>query len=638
MSIVITPLIQPTAAPAAAAPVVLQSGSVISARVQQVLTSNIVRIAIAGQSIDVLSQVPLQAGQTLQLAVSQTSDGTIRLAVVNPQDTAAAGQAPAQAANAAVTPDTVTLAPGAVASIAPQTTPAVVGSPIPLTAQETLAVSIAAQTAATQQTSLAPLFANLAVASGLAGLPPQLQQAVAQVLAQRTSLDQGLTGNDIRQAFQSSGLFLEASLAAGSLPPSAATPDLKAALLVLRQVLATSLNGAQAPAAAAAPGTIPAATVVLQGAISAAGVVPQGAAVVAQQATAPAAVPQSAASMVVPPGTAAALVIEQGTLASATVASQPVTIAPVQETPLAASPALAPLLATETAASAAALQGAIRPNVADVLNPNISNQIVLSPSTPADAAARAAASSAALNLLQEAIQSVPLTLVNPSGLVPENNQMLALVPAVSGGARAVVDEAEMAHTNVPPPPISGALPTAQPVLPATLVSNSPAESAMHRLLADTDGAIARQTLLQVASLPGQADAATGRPDPAAQRWSFEIPFATPQGTAMAQFEISRDGGGGNEVAAAKQVWRARFSLDVEPAGPVHALVSLVGDKTSVRMWAERPATAAQLRAGAAQLSQALSKAELSPGDIVIRDGAPPQPAPARAGHFLDRAL
>jgi hypothetical protein len=39
------------------------------------------------------------------------------------------------------------------------------------------------------------------------------------------------------------------------------------------------------------------------------------------------------------------------------------------------------------------------------------------------------------------------------------------------------------------------------------------------------------------------------------------------------------------------------------------------------------------------LSEALSRAELRPGDIVIRDGAPPQPpAAARAGHFLDRAL
>ena len=107
---------------------------------------------------------------------------------------------------------------------------------------------------------------------------------------------------------------------------------------------------------------------------------------------------------------------------------------------------------------------------------------------------------------------------------------------------------------------------------------------------------------------------------------------------MAQFEISRDGGG-NEVEAAKRVWRARFSLDVEPAGPVHALVSLVGETTSVRMWAERPATAAQLRAGAAQLSQALANAELQPGDIVIRDGAPPQsPVGARRAFSGSRAM
>jgi hypothetical protein len=105
---------------------------------------------------------------------------------------------------------------------------------------------------------------------------------------------------------------------------------------------------------------------------------------------------------------------------------------------------------------------------------------------------------------------------------------------------------------------------------------------------------------------------------------------------MAQFEISRDGGG-SAVDPTKRVWRARFTLDVEPAGPVHALVSFSGDRTSVRIWAERPATAAQLRAGAAQLSQALSRAELRPGDIVVRDGAPSQAAPARAGHFLDRA-
>ena len=193
------------------------------------------------------------------------------------------------------------------------------------------------------------------------------------------------------------------------------------------------------------------------------------------------------------------------------------------------------------------------------------------------------------------------------------------------------------HTNTPPPPFRGALPSAQPIAMPSIAPNAPLATNAHHLLADTDAAIARQTLLQVASLPDRVDTPGVRTDPAVPRWNFEIPFVTPQGTAMAQFEISRDGSG-NETEAAKRIWRARFSLDVEPAGPVHALVSLSGERTSVRMWAERPATAAQLRAGTAQLSQALSKAALTPGDIVVRDGTPPQPTPAPAGHFLDRAL
>jgi hypothetical protein len=193
------------------------------------------------------------------------------------------------------------------------------------------------------------------------------------------------------------------------------------------------------------------------------------------------------------------------------------------------------------------------------------------------------------------------------------------------------------HTNTPPPPFRGSLPSAQPVAAPSIASNAPLAASAHQLLDDTGAAIARQILLQVASLPDHTNIAGTQIDPAAPRWSFEIPFVTPQGTAVTQFEISRDGGG-NEVEAAKRVWRARFSLDIEPAGPVHALVSLSGAKTSVRMWAERPATAAQLRAGAALLSHALNKAELRTGDIVIRDGAPPQATPAPAGHFLDRAL
>ncbi len=107
---------------------------------------------------------------------------------------------------------------------------------------------------------------------------------------------------------------------------------------------------------------------------------------------------------------------------------------------------------------------------------------------------------------------------------------------------------------------------------------------------------------------------------------------------MAQFEISRDGGDNEVTASANKVWRARFSLNIEPAGPVHALVSLNGEKTSVRMWAERASTAQQLRAGKSDLTQALREAELTPGDIVIAEGMRHRPPAPRAGIFWDRAL
>lgn len=609
MSITINPTVPLVAAQGVTSDVVLQPGTVINAQVQQLLGNDQVRITIGGQSLDVASQVPLQAGQTLQLAVSQAPDGTINLAVVNQQAGVPANQPVASSTASNVTSDAVTLT----SAIAATTTTTAGSAPQPqLTVLQALAVAAVAETAATQQTSLAPLFANLGVAAGSASLPALVQQAATAVLAQRTGLDQGLSGSDIKQAFQSSGLFLEASLAQGSV--SSGTPDLKAALIVLRQVLTSAIENTTAAGTAAAT------------------LVPSS----GQPVTTPGAVPAGA--------TAATIVLEQGAGGVAQVVAEgslvPAPSIVITAEPDTISPSLVPTLGSAATVAGALLQ-AEAPEISQaVLEFSAAGTILAPAATSADAAARTAASSAALNLLQEAVQANPLTsplAAANAALMLDNSQMLSLLPAVAGARLPNTDASGFARTNVPPPPINGALPAAQPVMAATLASHSPPETAMHVLLADTDGAIARQTLLQVASLPDQVDPSTGRIDPAAQRWNFEIPFVTPQGTAMAQFEISRDGGG-IESDAAKRAWRARFTLDVEPAGPVHALVSLNGDKTSVRMWAERPATADQLRAGVSQLSQALSRAELQPGDIVIRDGAPSQVVSARAGHFLDRAL
>lgn len=558
MPISVNPTVPVITAQSAASAVVLQPGTVINAQVLKILADNLVQIAIANLAVDVLSEVPLQAGQNLQLAVSQTQDG-IRLAIVGQGAAAATGSAPA---------DTVTLAPGATlapaALASPANADAVANPPVTaapsinaLTPLERSAVSAAVQAAVTQQASLAPLFANLGVVASPGSLPPALQQAVAQVLAQRSSLDQNLTGSDVKNAFESSGLFLEASLASGSASTASGMPDLKAALIVLRQTLLSSLGTADGPAVSA---------------------------------TAP---PQSAAPGV--PDTAAS---NESAMPHATA---------VPTTP---APSLSPEI-----------------EVSEILLPQI-----VSSTTLLETGAHPATAGAALNLLQEVLQGNPQENLQQSLRNISSPSLGLAMPS-----NDAPDDAVTIHTNTPPPPFRGALPSAQPVALPSIAPDAPLATIARHLLDDTDAAIARQTLLQVASLPGQADTTASRLDPTMPRWNFEIPFVTPQGTAMAQFEISRDGTG-SEIEAAKRAWRARFSLDVEPAGPVHVMVSLNGDRTSVRMWAERPATAEQLQAGVSQLSQALTRAELLPGDIVIRTGAPASSAAAPAGHFLDRAL
>jgi Flagellar hook-length control protein FliK len=535
MALIVNPTVSVNAVAATggatAAPVlVLQPGTVVSAQVQSVLAADLVRIAIADLSLEVTSEIPLQTGQNLQLAVSQTSDGIVRLQVVG-QGTSAASTSTADVAS---------------------NTPVAAASAIPadpndlLTPLERIAVSVASESAATQQQSLGSLFADLNAAASSDALPGAAQQAVVQVLAQQTGLTPNLSGADIKAAFQQSGLFLESSLASGSVSPASGVPDLKAALLVLRQTLATAL------------------------------------------ATSP-------SSSVIPAGSAS------------------------ETTPTTPSPTLVPSQPAETETPAPS-QGAPAAEEAVVTK---ADGAVLTEAL-SNLSAKALTSGAALNILQEALQEIPRAAGN------------AAAPAVAAQTQAGESTPPPPVSNTPPP-FRGNLPSAQPVASPSIPPGAPPAVVIHRLLDDTDAAIARQTLLQVASLPDRPGAATNQIDPSTPRWNFEIPFATPQGTAMAQFEISRDGGG-NEVDPAHRVWRARFSLDVEPAGPVHALVTLSGERTSVRMWAERPETASQLRAGASELTQALTQAELTPGDIVIREGTPPQPAPAKAGHFLDRAL
>lgn len=325
--------------------------------------------------------------------------------------------------------------------------------------------------------------------------------------------------------------------------------------------------------------------------------------------------------------------------------------APAASLPQTASPALSPATGSvaEAVQVAAARQGGLAPLLADL------EQAVTAEALPASVAA-AAARVIDLRLPFDGLDAAGLRqALARSGLFLEAGIAAALASGTAFSAgmdlkaallmlrqmlkawsdaepAPAASAASAAPASAPPPPYRGAPPSAQPAVPPSLPMYAPTVAVGQRLLAETDAALARQTLLQVASLPEAGGSAQ-----AAQRsaqWAFEIPFAAGQGSAIAQFEISRDGHGA--AAHGPSVWRVRFSLNVEPMGPVHALIAVAGDRAAVTLWAEREASAARLRAGSGLLADALRAAALEPGDIQFRVGAPAAPPPA-AGRFLDRA-
>ena len=184
-----------------------------------------------------------------------------------------------------------------------------------------------------------------------------------------------------------------------------------------------------------------------------------------------------------------------------------------------------------------------------------------------------------------------------------------------------------------PPPHRGAAPVAQqPGMPSIAMLDIRA-AGLH-LLAETDGALARQTLLQIASLP---DAIAAQPQSdAPPKLTMDIPLATPLGTAIIQLQIEHEEQRKDGEASREKTWRINLAIDIEPLGPVRATVSQAGGLTHVVMLAERKESAAALRDDLPMLEASLAEAALEIGELQCRTGKPQAPS-APAGLFVDRA-
>lgn len=164
-------------------------------------------------------------------------------------------------------------------------------------------------------------------------------------------------------------------------------------------------------------------------------------------------------------------------------------------------------------------------------------------------------------------------------------------------------DARPAQPSVPPP-TPGVPGKAQAPATATLPEKADVALIAKTLAAGSDAALARQTLLQIASLP---DASQTRSNQA--RWVFDLPVMTAQGPAVAQIAIERDGRNATPDQP-KPVWRIQFAIDITPLGPVRATMALSGGQAWVTVHAERDDAVEKLRSQMSWLAGALQETDL----------------------------
>lgn len=182
----------------------------------------------------------------------------------------------------------------------------------------------------------------------------------------------------------------------------------------------------------------------------------------------------------------------------------------------------------------------------------------------------------------------------------------------------------------PQPPTRGAQPRGQRSEAPNLPEAALPKETGRALLGQTEAALSRLRLQQLASLP--PDAARVAAPAAAAEWNLEIPLLLGQELAMAQLQISRDGKGKNERR--ERGWRMVFSLNFSALGEVGAQVSLFGQSASVLIWAEEDETAAALTEMLPELTPALAAKGLAVGSVRVRQGRPKGAQP-QSGQLLD---
>lgn len=187
-------------------------------------------------------------------------------------------------------------------------------------------------------------------------------------------------------------------------------------------------------------------------------------------------------------------------------------------------------------------------------------------------------------------------------------------PATSAGVAPAVNAPASGSLN-PAPPFTGVVPAPQTPAQVTIDLLNRFGHLRTDLLQQTEAALARIHLNQLASLPREAE----------QRlveWLFDIPVRRGDTIDLWSARVYRDADGETrERDRPATQWHVQLAFDLPGLGPVQAQINLQGERVSAHFWAAEPQTLPLLREHLHELRRGMLAAGLAVGDIDCRQGA-----------------
>lgn len=184
---------------------------------------------------------------------------------------------------------------------------------------------------------------------------------------------------------------------------------------------------------------------------------------------------------------------------------------------------------------------------------------------------------------------------------PERLQTLLKAPAGQPAS------AGSAHTGVRP--------DAQQASPEYLQ-----RSLLRELAGQTEGALARLQLNQLASLP------TAEREP--HVWQLDLPLRDDDQIDVFRLRIAKDES--SDKYADTPGWTLTLRFNLRPLGTIEARLALSGSAISTHFWAEQRDTRARIEQYLPQLEQAFARSGLSAARFTVHRGMPPEPTPVKS--------